>query len=202
MLTLFNNGSILEINDYCNNGSRGKLSLTELSEIINTLSIQEFAGLDKFKLRTSVGKVKEMRLKMNKKKNKNNRNESRISDFLSFPSIAVESASLKLDKRYCVKSFRIRSYSGPLFPIFGLNTERWGIFLGVQSECGKMRTRITPNTNTFHAVRESLESKFFRASSNKISSLRVCYKVFISGMNAVQIFQRPFATLLKCISEW
>ena len=50
MLTLFNNGSILEINDYCNNGSRGKLSLTELSEIINTLSIQE------------------MRLKMNKKK--------------------------------------------------------------------------------------------------------------------------------------
>ena len=36
---LFNNGSILEINDY-NNRSRGNVSFTELSEIINTLSYQ------------------------------------------------------------------------------------------------------------------------------------------------------------------
>ena len=27
---------------------------------------------------------------------------------------------------HCVKSVRIRSYSGPLFPAFGLNTERYG----------------------------------------------------------------------------
>ena len=26
---------------------------------------------------------------------------------------------------YCVKSVRIRSFSGPYFPIFGLNTERF-----------------------------------------------------------------------------
>ena len=44
---------------------------------------------------------------------------------------------------HCVKSVRIRSYSGPHFPAFGLNTERY---------CGKMRTRITPNTDTFYAV--------------------------------------------------
>ena len=47
---LFNNGSILEINDYFNNWSRGNVSFTELSEIITTLSNQDFAGLDKFRL--------------------------------------------------------------------------------------------------------------------------------------------------------
>ena len=53
---------------------------------------------------------------------------------------------------HCVKSVRIRSYSGPYFPAFGLNTERYGVSLRIQSECGKMRTTITLNTDTFHAV--------------------------------------------------
>ena len=35
---LFNNGSILEINDYYNNRNRGNVNYTELSEMINTLS--------------------------------------------------------------------------------------------------------------------------------------------------------------------
>ena len=48
-----------------------------------------------------------------------------------------------IDGLHCVKSVRIRSYSGPHFPVFGLN---------IQSECGKMQTRITPNTDTFSAV--------------------------------------------------
>ena len=46
----------------------------------------------------------------------------------------------------CVNSFHIRSYSGPHFPTFRLNTEKY------QSECRKMQTRITPNTDTFYAV--------------------------------------------------
>ena len=51
-----------------------------------------------------------------------------------------------------VKSVRIRSYSGLHFPTFGLNTEsEYGEILR-QSECRKMRTRITPNKDTFHAV--------------------------------------------------
>ena len=41
---------------------------------------------------------------------------------------------------HCVKNVRIQSYSGPHFPAFG------------RSECGKMRTTITPTTDTFHAV--------------------------------------------------
>ena len=41
---------------------------------------------------------------------------------------------------HCVKNFCIRSYSGPYFPEFGLNTERY---------CDQIWTRITPNTDTF-----------------------------------------------------
>ena len=48
------------------------------------------------------------------------------------------------------ESVRIRSYSGPHFPVFGLDTER---SLRKRSECGKMRTRINPNTETFYAVK-------------------------------------------------
>ena len=53
---------------------------------------------------------------------------------------------------HCAKSVRIRSYSDLYFPAFGLNTERYGVSLRIQSRCGKVRTRITPNTDTFHAV--------------------------------------------------
>ena len=51
-----------------------------------------------------------------------------------------------------VKGVRIQSYSGPYFPAFGLNTERYSVSLCIQSECGKIRTRITPNSDTFYAV--------------------------------------------------
>ena len=53
---------------------------------------------------------------------------------------------------HCVKSVLIRSYSGLHFPTFGLNTERYGASLCIQSKCGKMRTRISPKMNTFHVV--------------------------------------------------
>ena len=54
---------------------------------------------------------------------------------------------------HCVKSVRIQSYSGPYFPAFGLNKGRNGVSLPIQFECGEIQTRITPNTNIFHAVR-------------------------------------------------
>ena len=47
---------------------------------------------------------------------------------------------------------RIRSYSDPHFPTFGLNTERLEVSFRIQSECRKIKTRIIPNTGTFHAV--------------------------------------------------
>ena len=54
--------------------------------------------------------------------------------------------------KHCAKSVLIRSYSGQDFHSFGLNTGRYSVSLRIQSECGKMRTRTTPNTDTFHAV--------------------------------------------------
>ena len=48
-----------------------------------------------------------------------------------------------------VKGVRIRSYPGPYCLAFGLNTARYSEIL---PECGKIRTRITPNTDNFYAV--------------------------------------------------
>ena len=54
-----------------------------------------------------------------------------------------------MNKTHCVKSVCIRSYSGPYFPTFRLNTERYSESLRIKSKYDKMRTRITPNTDTF-----------------------------------------------------
>ena len=40
---------------------------------------------------------------------------------------------------------------------FGLNTEQYRVSLRLQSECGKIRTRITPNTDSFDAVLSLIE---------------------------------------------
>ena len=53
-----------------------------------------------------------------------------------------------------VKSIHIRRYSGPRFPTLGLNMKRYSVSLFIQSECGNIHTRITPNTDTFYAVRK------------------------------------------------
>ena len=50
------------------------------------------------------------------------------------------------DELHCAKSVRIRSYSDPHFPAFALNEQRYFVSLRIQSECGKMRTRITADT--------------------------------------------------------
>ena len=53
---------------------------------------------------------------------------------------------------HCVKSVRIRIYSGPYFPAFWLKTEVSSVSLRIQSVCGKMWARITPTMDTFHAM--------------------------------------------------
>ena len=57
-----------------------------------------------------------------------------------------------LFRNHCLKNVRIWSYSGLYFPAFGLNTERYGVVLLIRSKCGKIRTRITLNRDTFHSV--------------------------------------------------
>ena len=54
--------------------------------------------------------------------------------------------SWKSNGIHCVKSV------DPYLPAFGLNTESYSVSLHIQFECGKTRTRINPNTDTFYAV--------------------------------------------------
>ena len=79
-----------------------------------------------------------------------------------------------LNTHHCVKCVHIRSYSGLCFPAFALNTERCGVCFVIQSECGKVRTRITPNTDTFYAVHQTvnrivLTSLYLEFETSKIS---------------------------------
>ena len=47
------------------------------------------------------------------------------------------------------KGVRVRSFSGPYIPAFGLNTKSYRGYLPIQSKCRKIRTSKTPNTNNF-----------------------------------------------------
>ena len=80
-------------------------------------------------------------------------------------------------KIHFVKTVGIRSYSRPCLPAFGLNTERYSISLRIQSKCGNMRTRITPNKDTFCAVKYKNHS-FITVHSFIFSHLFV--KIFCS----------------------
>ena len=50
---------------------------------------------------------------------------------------------------HCVKRVRVRSFFWSVF--FRIQTN-YGDIQSIQSECGKIRTRKTPNKDTFHKV--------------------------------------------------
>ena len=56
------------------------------------------------------------------------------------------------DRSSLRESVRIRSFSGPYFPAFGLTTERYSVSLQIKSQCGKIQARKSPNKDSFHAV--------------------------------------------------
>ena len=56
---------------------------------------------------------------------------SNVADIFTRRALEEHSADT-----HCAKSVRVRSYFGPYFPAFGLNTR-------IQSECEKIQTRIT-----------------------------------------------------------
>ena len=92
-----------------------------------------------------------------------------IVKFEQISNIAVVFLLLTLGKEifdyllhlHCVKSVRIGSFSGPCFPPFGLNTEKYSASLRIQSKCGKILTRKTPNTGTFYAVLSKTQRKLY-----------------------------------------
>ena len=65
------------------------------------------------------------------------RNISKVETFL--PKKFANSAHFS--KSQTRQQMKIIVFSGPYFPAFGLNTKRYGVFLHIQSECRKLRTR-------------------------------------------------------------
>ena len=57
------------------------------------------------------------------------------------------------------------------FSAFGLNTERYCVSPRIQSVCGKMRTRVTPDTDSFYVVNDTNCSS---VSLNNLVVLIVC----------------------------
>ena len=87
-----------------------------------------------------------------------------ILKYFSSKRISVLCKVSKYDKiiithTHYLKKYLIRSYSIQHFPAFRLNTERNSASLRSHSECGKMQTRITPNTDSFHAVTDKKYNK-------------------------------------------
>ena len=87
-----------------------------------------------------------------KKKKKKNIHKIYTCEISAYTYLFVAWYHIVFTILHCVKSVRLRSFSGSYFPAFGLNTERYGVFLRIQPECGKIRTRIILNTGSLTAV--------------------------------------------------
>ena len=66
-----------------------------------------------------------------------------------------------------MKSVRVWNFSGPFFPLFGLNTEIYGVNHRIQFECREIRSTKIPNTDIFHLV-ELSEKKEGEAQGYKM----------------------------------
>ena len=93
---------------------------------------------------------------------------------------------------HSVKSVSIRSYSGLHFPAFALNTE-------IQSECGKIRTRLTLNTISFYAV--------ITSHGNWITSFsNISFDHTFNHTWMVLIFNYDFINFIQnfifCVNRW
>ena len=69
----------------------------------------------------------------------------------------------------------------------------WSVFSRIQSECEKMRTRKTPNTDAFYAVYVATKGSRDRAVRNCLTfeiNILSIYKYSIFSSSKPQIYQR------------
>ena len=113
---------------------------------------------------------------------------------------------------HCVKSVHPRSFSGPYCPAFGLHTKRHSVSLHIQSRFGEIRTRKTPNTDTFHAML-AYKSVYGHAMNFKQSvpltrdlvSLLVPKTIVIRNRNTIvklRYWEKRFHTGIGRTGEW
>ena len=95
-----------------------------------------------------------------------------------------------------MRSVRIRRFSGPHFPTFGLNTEqRYFATLRIQSKCGKIRSRKTPDNDTFHAVKK----KDFDVKYLLVQYIVIYFYIFIFVNFFVPIISEKLLTSLLLV---
>ena len=101
-------------------------------------------------------------------------------------------------KIHCVKYVRIRRFAGPYFRVFVQNTERFGVSLRIQSKSGKMRTRKTSNTYSFHAVIMSkrcikyhqIWSSFFAVFPRLGLNTDICAVIFSESPLSLRLWEK------------
>ena len=83
-----------------------------------------------------------------------------------------------------MKRARIRSFFGPYFSALGLNMERFS------PECAKLRTRKTPNMDTFHTVLFSRVVQFKEYFFTKIQNTNTKYTKYKFKMQIQNIITK------------
>ena len=76
---------------------------------------------------------------------------STYTSYLCGSTVFLEAKQISLNMEYATLRKKC-PYPELIWPAFGRNTVRYGVSLRIQSECGKMQTRITPNTDNFYEV--------------------------------------------------
>ena len=75
-------------------------------------------------------------------------------------------------------------FSGPYFPVFGLNKERYSVSLRIQSECGKIRTRRNSVFRHFlRSERPDIQGEWFKASTKVMK--RLCMMLVLAPMDHI-----------------
>ena len=90
---------------------------------------------------------------------------------------------LLVNPLHCVKSVHIESYSDPYFPTFRLNTERY-----------EVRTRMTLNTETFHAVlhlwspnsEQAIKAILYTVNEGAVATSKIFLKGYFGTLNATE----------------
>ena len=93
---------------------------------------------------------------------------------------------------------RFWSFSGSNFPAFGLNREIYSVSLRIQSECRKIRTRKTPNTDTSHTVSLRLSNKFFLQTKQVTEEFT--WRCSIKKVSACNFFKKRLQ--YRCFFLW
>ena len=85
-------------------------------------------------------------------------------------------------------------FSGPHFSAFGLNTEIYFVNFRIQSECVKIRSRKSPNFDTFHEAGNMSDAK------NCLVQVFSCRSLYCSQLHTVPTFSNftfTFSVLLS-----